>query len=216
VRTRAENPQVSQTETWGTHAPWARSNYSHPPTLQTAQGRARGLRLWHLRGSFSTVNSQLNPYASFLGGADPLNVIAATPSRLATLANKLSPDGIETSLAPGKWTARQILCHLADCELVFGYRLRQTLAEDHHVIQTFDQDRWAATYAAYGAAEALNVFSSLRRWNLTLIRRVPQEQLAKPVNHPERGEMTFRVIVETMGGHDLNHIKQIEAIAALR
>src|SRR5213075_17708 len=87
--------------------------------------------------------------------------------------------------APGKWSARDILCHLADCEIVFAYRLRQALAEDHHVIQPFDQDKWAETYAAYDAAAALAVFSSLRKWNLEFIRTVPAKAMAKPVTHPE-------------------------------
>jgi len=162
------------------------------------------------------VNSKLNPYASYLAGTVLLDVIAATPGKLADLVWTLGPKGIEESLAPGKWSAREILCHLADCEVTFAFRLRQTLAEDDHVIQPFDQDKWAANYAAYGAADALNVFSSLRHWNLALIRGLSQEAYSKRVTHPERGDMTFQVIVETMGGHDLNHLKQIEAIAARR
>lgn len=118
------------------------------------------------------------------------------------------------SLAPGKWTAREIVCHLADCEIVFSYRLRQTLAEEHHVIQPFDQDKFAKVYAAYDAPAALAVFSALRRWNISFIHAVPADAFSKRVKHPERGEMTFKDIVETMGGHDLNHVKQLEAIAA--
>lgn len=162
------------------------------------------------------MGSDSNPYALHLGGRDPLEVIAATPGQLASMVRTLGPAGIERSLAPGKWSARQIICHLADCEMVFAFRLRQTLAEDHHMIQPFDQDKWAATYGAYDAVAALEVFSSLRRWNVALIHGVPAEAFLRPVTHPERGEMTFRVLVETMGGHDLNHLKQIEAIAAKR
>ncbi len=161
------------------------------------------------------MNSEANPYTSFLGSRDPLGVIAASPGQLTTLLLPLGSDGVERSLAPGKWSARQILCHLADCEVVFAFRLRQTLAEDHHVIQPFDQDKWAATYGAYDVPSALAVFSAVRRWNLALIRAVPPGTFSKRVTHPERGEMNFRFIVETMAGHDLNHIKQIEAIAAL-
>jgi hypothetical protein len=106
------------------------------------------------------------------------------------------------------------MCHLADCEIVFAYRLRQTLAEDHHVIQPFDQDKWAAPYKAYDLASAQALFTSVRNWNLALIRSLAPSALAKPVTHPERGSMTFQVVVETMAGHDVNHIRQIEAIAA--
>jgi uncharacterized damage-inducible protein DinB len=120
------------------------------------------------------------------------------------------------SPAPGKWSVREILCHLADCEIVFAYRLRQTLAEPHHVIQPFDQDTWAQTYAAYDAQSALAVFTAVRSYNVKLIASLPLDALSKPVTHPERGTMTFESIVETMGGHDLNHIAQIEKISSIR
>lgn len=155
-----------------------------------------------------------NPYAKHLEGKDPLEVIGATAGQLASFVRTQGPERIEQSHAPGKWSARQIVCHLADCEVVFSYRLRQTLAESHHVIQPFDQDKWAASYAAYDAPAALAVFSALRRWNLSLIHAAPAEAFSKRVTHPERGEMTFKTLVETMGGHDLNHVKQLEAIAA--
>lgn len=155
-----------------------------------------------------------NPYASNLAGKDLLEVIAATPGQLASFVRTLGPERIEQSLAPGKWSARQIVCHLADCEVVFSYRLRQTLAEDCHTIQPFDQDKWARTYAAYDAPAALAVFSALRRWNIALIHAAPAEAFSKRATHPERGELTFKTLVETMGGHDLNHVRQLEAIAA--
>ncbi|MFZ0639423.1 MAG: DinB family protein [Candidatus Acidiferrales bacterium] len=156
----------------------------------------------------------MNPYASHLAGKDPLEVIAATPGQLASFVRTLGPERVEQKPAPGKWSPREIICHLADCEIVFAYRLRQTLAEDRHVIQPFDQDKWAAVYAAYDAPAALAVFSSLRRWNISFIHAVPAEAFSKRVTHPERGEQTFKELVEIMGGHDLNHVKQLEAIAA--
>lgn len=105
------------------------------------------------------------------------------------------------------------MCHLADTELVFSYRLRQTLAEDHHVIQPFDQEIWAANYAGYDPQAAMMTFSCIRQWNLMLLRSIPVEAMSKPVLHPERGEMNFRMLIEIMAGHDLNHLAQLEAIA---
>lgn len=156
----------------------------------------------------------LNPYASFLGSRNPRDVIADTPLRLRQLLDALGVEAAGSAPAPGKWSAREILCHLADCEVVFAFRLRQALAESNPVIQPFDQDRWAANYAAFDAISALEVFTALRRWNVTLIRSLPGDAFARKLTHPERGEMTFQVVVETMGGHDLNHLGQIERIAA--
>ncbi len=154
-----------------------------------------------------------NPYAAFLdGGKDPLEVIRSTAARLADAVHAHDAATLDRNPAPGKWSVRKILCHLADCEVVFAFRLRQALAEDRHVMQPFDQDRWAMSYAAYEAPAAVAVFSSVRRWNLAFIGQLKSEDLARPVNHPERGDMALRTIVETMAGHDLNHLRQIAAI----
>jgi len=155
----------------------------------------------------------VNPYARFIGDGTPLEVISQTPRRLEQLAETMGPARIEQAPAPGKWSAREILCHLADCEVVFAFRLRQTLAQDHHTIDPFDQDVWAKNYRSYDARTALDALSALRAWNVALIRSVKPEDLARPVTHPERGTMTFQTIVETMAGHDRNHMQQVEAIA---
>lgn len=63
------------------------------------------------------------------------------------------------------------------------------------------------------AQAALAVFSAVRQWNIELLDTVTPEQFSKVLNHPERGDMTFQTVVETMGGHDLNHLQQLETIA---
>ena len=156
----------------------------------------------------------MNPYAENLAQRDALEVIATTPQQLTSWIAALGPERAQQAPAPGKWSAREVLCHLADGEIVFAFRLRQTLAENHHVIQPFDQDQWAGMYRSYDVAAALAVFSAVRQWNLTLIRNAIPNALTKKVTHPERGEMTFQTIIETMAGHDLGHLRQIERIAA--
>jgi uncharacterized damage-inducible protein DinB len=163
--------------------------------------------------AMTTAPSTLNPYAKFVGEQEPLAVIAATSDRLQALAAKIGPEKIAEAPAPGKWSASEILCHLADCEIAFGFRLRQTLAEDNHVIQPFDQEKWAAPYSGLAANEALTAFAALRRWNVLLIQGALTDFGSKSVTHPERGAMTFATIVDTMAGHDLNHIGQLERLA---
>lgn len=156
----------------------------------------------------------MNPYASWLGDRDPLEVIRATPARTESLITQNGTGTLNRPPAPGKWSVRDILSHLADCEIVFAFRLRQALAEDHHVIQPFDQDAWAVTYGRNDVVIAQVVFSVVRRWNLTLIQGMSAADLARTLNHPERGDMSMKVVVDTMAGHDLNHLRQIEKILA--
>jgi len=157
--------------------------------------------------------SSLNPYLDFLDGRPIEVILAASPSALSQVLAAIPPDRASVPPAPGKWSPAQILCHLADCELVFAFRLRQTLAEDAPTIQPFDQDKWASPYAGVPAAEALAAFSAFRAWNLRLIQSALPAAAERPVTHPERGAMTFQTIVETMAGHDLNHLAQLKRIA---
>ncbi len=158
--------------------------------------------------------SELNPYAKFLDGRPLEQILGSTAAAIGVLLEAMSAQKIAASPAPGKWSPAQIVAHLADCEIAFSFRLRQTLAEEQHVLQPFDQDRWAAQYDGVKAADALAAFTALRHWNLLLIAHALPVHAGKPVTHPERGTMTFSTIVETMAGHDLNHLSQLRHIAA--
>ena len=163
-----------------------------------------------------TILSSTNPYARFLPpNPDYLALLKATPITVESLIGRLSNDQLSQPPAPGKWSAAQILAHLADCEIAFAFRLRQTLAEDNHTIQPFDQDRWAVPYPSIPdlAAQSLATYKALRHWNLLLLEATYPAAGSKPAFHPERGVMTFQTIVETIAGHDLNHLAQLKALA---
>lgn len=179
-------------------------------TLNSVRFFSSSFCILHLRRT-SCYFYPMNPYASYLGNQDPMSILSETPARLKQLAGALK-DQINKPPAPGKWSPREILIHLADTELSFAFRYRQALADDNHVIQPFDQERWAKSYDAYNAEQALSMFACVREWNLTLLRTLTSEQLARTVTHPERGKMVLKTVVETAAGHDLNHLKQLEAV----
>src|SRR5580704_17928875 len=99
--------------------------------------------------------SELNPYESFLDGRPIDAILASTSDAIAECLNAIGPKRTGLPPIPGKWSAAEIVCHLADCEIVFAFRFRQTLAEDQPTIQPFDQEKWAARYPGVPAAEAL-------------------------------------------------------------
>jgi hypothetical protein len=161
---------------------------------------------------------ELNPYASYLGDRDPIPVLASTAERIRTLTSSLTEAQVNAHPAPHKWGIREIAAHLADCEIVFSFRLRQTLAptldQPHAIIQPFDQDAWATRYQAYQFEPAMALFQAARNWNLLFLTTVSGDDRHRPTTHPERGTMPFWAIVETMAGHDINHLQQIERLAA--
>jgi DinB superfamily len=154
-----------------------------------------------------------NPYASFLGDKDALAVLGETPGSLRRLVDQLGQQGLERSLAPGKWSAKQIICHLADCEINYGFRIRQTFSQENYVIQQFDQDEWAEPYGAYSAQHALEVFTALRGWNLAFMKFLTPEDLARSVTHPKHGPLTLQILLDWAAGHDINHLQQLDTLA---
>jgi hypothetical protein len=159
------------------------------------------------------MSTPSNPYAEYLGSRDALTILNETPARLQALVESLGAARMQQSYAPGKWPLNTIVCHLADCELTFGYRWRQVVAQPHHTIQPFDQDAWAEPYGALDARAALASFCANRAWNANWLKSLKHEAFSKAATHPERGELTLQTLIEITAGHDLNHLGQFEQVA---
>lgn len=158
----------------------------------------------------------MNPYAKYLQNRDPLIVAAATPAKIVALIRGLTPRQLAQCPAPGKWSIREIISHLADTEMVMCCRARWIAFEDHPTLLPFDQDKWATGRASEKepVAETMERFRLLRRSQVRLFRSVPKKTFARTGFHPERGVVTLRVQLETLAGHDLNHVEQIQRLAA--
>jgi uncharacterized damage-inducible protein DinB len=149
-----------------------------------------------------------------VGAEDPWQVLATTAGRLRELTQGRSREELARSPGATRWSVVQILAHLADAEVVAGWRLRSILASNGVPIQAFDQDRWAEAfkYEQADPAESLDVFDVNRRANLSLLRRVDPALHAHHGLHAERGEETITHLVRLYAGHDLNHLRQVEAL----
>jgi hypothetical protein len=158
----------------------------------------------------------MNPYAKFLGRRDPLAVAAATPAKIVSLIRGLTPRQLCRRPAPGKWSIQEIISHLADTEMVMNCRARWIAFEDHPSLVPFDQERWAAgrIREREPLAETLERFRAVRRSQLRLFRHASRNEFRRTGFHPERGVVTLRVQLETLAGHDLNHLAQIRRLAA--
>lgn len=160
------------------------------------------------------MNAYVQHVLELLGERDPLEVLAATPSRLEDLFWELGEKGLSRTYAAGKWTAREVLAHLADVEILYGFRIRQVLSETDHRVQLMDQDAWQALHRGIDASLAVEVFRAMRTWNLGIYRSLTSEQLARVAHHPERGDESLGRMLHLLAGHDLNHVAQLERIAA--
>jgi len=116
--------------------------------------------------------------------------------------------------APGKWSARQIIAHLADGELVAAHRFRQMLAEENPTIIAFDQDKWTANldYARRKPKQSLETFRRLRAENYELLKELPPAAFDRTGKHSERGALSVLSLLEGMAEHAESHARQLQAL----
>ena len=150
-----------------------------------------------------------------LDGQEPLKVQQSTAKKLDSLIKPLSKKQLTQRPEPGKWSIAEILAHLADAELVGGWRMRLIIGNSGVSVQAFDQDVWAETfaYAKRDPKQSLETFRVLRENNLRMLKALPKDLWENYGMHEERGKETITHLVRMFAGHDLNHLKQIEQIA---
>ena len=155
-----------------------------------------------------------NPYGKYVEGLDVLKCLEDTPARIESLVREWPRERDERSHAPGKWTARQVLTHLAHIEMVFANRLRFALAQDTYVVQPFEQDDWMNNESTQQSALAsLDAYVALREMNLALCRSLTAAQRARTFTHPEFGVLNVDWLMAWAAGHERNHLPQIETVA---
>jgi hypothetical protein len=153
---------------------------------------------------------------ALVGSRDPIEVLRQTPSSLEQALCGLTEEQVGVPEAQGKWSVRELLQHLADSDLVWGYRLRRVLAQDRPVLSGYDQDLWAQRlgYAGVDAVRALRDFATLRESNLRLLGRASPQDLQRIGIHQERGEESVEYMIRLYAGHDLLHLQQLARITS--
>ena len=153
-----------------------------------------------------------NPYGDDLGSADPLKALAETPERIRTLAERWASAQWNASYAPGKWTARQVIVHLTQAELALTARVRFAASQDGYVAQAFSQDDWMPLDDHADGPTALAAYVALRKLNVLMFRHLTPTQRTRRFTHPEFGDLTPEWVAAQMAGHDIHHLKQLQAI----
>jgi hypothetical protein len=153
------------------------------------------------------------PYTADLEGREPVSAMRDTSARVRAVVGAWRPDEFDRSYAPGKWTARQILVHLAQSEIALGYRARMAVTTPGYAAQSFDQDAWMLRESTTTGHDALDAFLGLAAMNIGLFASLSPADRAATLSHPEYGSLTVDWIIHQMAGHQIHHLKQLDAIA---
>ena len=128
-----------------------------------------------------------------------------------------SPEVADRSYAPGKWTMRQLLVHLADHESVVLDRLRRTAADpvDGVALPNADQTVWANVllYSRRSLSAAEQLYAGSRASLIELLEILPESLESRFGMHSVRGRMTLLQQGDTWGHND-HHLAQIRAVAS--
>lgn len=154
------------------------------------------------------------PYSSELEGRDPLLAMTESSRGIVALAERWTPEQFERRSAPGKWTAREIIVHLAQAELALGARARTALTVADLQAPSFEQDGWLNLESSISGATAIQLFKALSQVNLALYLSLSVAQRQTPFTHAEYGRLTVDWLIYQQAGHQVHHLKQLEALSA--
>jgi len=147
-------------------------------------------------------------------GQDPITAQSATTEKLDRLIKGVSTAKLRKRPAPDKWSVAEILAHLADVEIVIGWRMRSILGAPGTPVQAYDQNAWVTTghYDKRDPRKSIELCRVVREANLALLKSLSPDQWKHYGQHAERGQESIEHIVRMVAGHDINHIQQIERI----
>jgi len=150
----------------------------------------------------------------YLEGKPALAVQAATAKTLERLIKGVASAKLRRRPAPDRWSVSEILAHLADGEIVGAFRMRLVLGAPGVPIAAYDQDAWVASghYDRRDPRKSVEQFRVIRDGNLALLKSLEPAQWKHYGVHSERGQESIEQMVRMCAGHDLNHLRQIEAI----
>ncbi len=151
------------------------------------------------------------PYAHHVGDRDPVELLTSTLGEYRAAAARLTDASWKQPWEPGKWTLRQIMIHVAQWEMVFGYRLACGVSTPGFEIQPADQDALMVRTDGIDGPTAFAAFDGARRMNIGLIRPLSSADRALTVKHPEHGTITIDDLIVQMAGHGMHHLKQIQS-----
>jgi uncharacterized damage-inducible protein DinB len=151
-------------------------------------------------------------------GQDPIKLQSATNRKLTHLVKSVSTAKLRKRPAPEKWSVAEILAHLADVEIVIGWRMRSILGAPGTPVQAYDQNAWviAGHYEKRDPRKDIELHRAVREANLALLKSLSPDQWKLYGQHAERGQESIEHIVRMVAGHDVNHIRQVESILTPR
>jgi hypothetical protein len=144
-----------------------------------------------------------------IGDRKSAAVIAQTTVTIEHLVEAASDSALQASPGPGEWSAADVIGHLFDVDIVYGFRWRLVLTEDGPTYPGYDEKKWTPL-PRLPFWPQFRAWQGLRAANIQLLRMTPMAAWNREGFHGEQGGETFDEMVRKLAAHDLAHINQIE------
>lgn len=148
-----------------------------------------------------------------------LSLLAATPTRLATLAAGLSPAHLQARPTSEEWSATEVLAHLRACADMWGNSIMAMLAEDRPRLRAVNPRTWIkqTDYRELAFQPSLRAFATQRAALLAVLEPLPPEGWSRSAIVTGAGRPLERTVLsyaQRLALHERPHVKQIERIVA--
>src|SRR5690349_19681354 len=135
------------------------------------------------------IRAYVRKIDGYRAGREPLPLLRVGPAKIARAIQGLRSAQLRKRPAPGKWSIAEILGHLVDTEVVYGYRYRLALSQPGVPIPGYDEATWAVAlrHRNRNTARLMEQIVTLRKINLELIESMPRRTWQRYGMHSERG-----------------------------
>ena len=159
-------------------------------------------------------SADVQPDIDRVEGDDAVAALEAQGVRLCALLDALDDARVAgLTYAPGKWTLKEVVAHLADDERIFAYRILRVARGDRTPLPGFDEKLFASTTGAEQRPlrDLVAEFRSVRAATLTLLRGLPREAWAR-WGFVNEYEATVRGLAFHVAGHELRHVRALREL----
>jgi uncharacterized damage-inducible protein DinB len=151
-------------------------------------------------------------YIRLIPGENVVRALESQMLELQALVSDLPSDKEDYAYAPGKWTIKEVIGHLIDCERIFGYRILRAARGDQQSLPGFDEKTYvpAGKFNKRTFYDLAHEFSVLREANIILFKSLDEEALSR-TGAADGNDMSVRAQIFSVAGHSAHHVRTIKS-----
>lgn len=141
-----------------------------------------------------------------------LDKYATGPVILRAAVKGIDRNELQARPVPGRWSTMEVVCHLADAEMVYAERMKRVIAEDNPPLRGFDPDVWMPRFAYHqrDLEEELRLVELVRSQMLRILRPLAPQDFQRSGVHSDDGPLTLETLLQRITNHVPHHVRFIE------